>query len=301
MTEAIINENNMNALVREVDNAALATWSEDKKKEFVATFATRAACARYLLLRTSMRIIEKATTRKYISAKHTRNAKLAEHNDLRPCYDGASANPHYFSPVTAGGRPIKELEELADKRAAAILDELPPIRTATQVIMPDIARKMARRDELLEKGKKLFEKYEELSEPISMLSLDQEMTIKQFRKYVEKRSDDRDAVLKELNRIGKEGCELDDTINKALYAGLPGLSKAVISVAQQHVERATMFDQLTRRVEERVLFGDSGEAMELLARFEKDEAEVSEAIKGEFSKAVEALKLAGLRGKKRTK
>jgi hypothetical protein len=96
--------------------------------------------------------------------------------------------------------------------------------------------------------------------------------------------------------MGQTGIELDNQINKALYLGLPGLSDAVIKVVADHLERAVAFDQTTRRVTEKVLFGDSEAAMELLKGFERDEVTVSDNIKAEFSAAM--LKLGIAAGKK---
>jgi hypothetical protein len=104
-----------------------------------------------------------------------------------------------------------------------------------------------------------------------------------------------------MEEVGKEGSALDIDINKALYKGVPAIHRAVVKVIQQHIDRAHMFGQLSRRIEEKVLYGDSKEATDLLSRFEKDELEVSEGIKAEFSKTVEALGLTGLRGKKSKK
>ena len=140
------------------------------------------------------------------------------------------------------------------------------------------------------------QRLEEMAGSYSLADVDQKMTIGEFRKGVRDRDRKRAALSRQMNDMGQTGIELDNQINKALYLGLPGLSDAVIKVVADHLERAVAFDQTTRRVTEKVLFGDSEAAMELLKGFERDEVTVSDNIKAEFSAAM--LKLGIAAGKK---
>ena len=172
------------------------------------------------------------------------------------------------------------------------------MKKALEVILPDVAAKMDRRDHLQVQGQAIVDQLDEICEPIYMSSMPEDTTLKEFKVAVQAKIDARNKCLKKLTIIGEEGCRLEDEINKALYHGIPGLSEAVIKVVKDHLGRARMFDQMQRRVGERVLFGDSKEALDILSKFEKDEIEVSDNIKVEFKKVVEALNLSGLRRKK---
>ena len=118
------------------------------------------------------------------------------------------------------------------------------------------------------------------------------MTIKALRKMVSDREDKRVAILAEMEKLGKEGQELEDIVARRLYKGLPGLSDAIVDVVQQNLDRAIVLDTTARRVEEKVLFGDSEAALGILQVFERDEATVGDAVKAKFSAAMEALKAA---------
>jgi hypothetical protein len=106
--------------------------------------------------------------------------------------------------------------------------------------------------------------------------------------------------------MGEELQEMEIRISKALYAGIPGISDAIIKVINEHYERITALGNMCRRVSERVAFGDSAEALSLLSFFEKDEATVSDTIQAEFDAALVKLNLTKtavrkLKAAKRTK
>jgi hypothetical protein len=106
--------------------------------------------------------------------------------------------------------------------------------------------------------------------------------------------------MQQMNELGEDGAKLEDAINKTLYAGLPGLSEAVIQVIQDSIDRYRNFDTMSRRVEEQVRFGDNEAAMNILSNFEKDEVTVSDKVKAEFSEAMNKLKAAVKKGAKLT-
>ena len=117
------------------------------------------------------------------------------------------------------------------------------------------------------------------------------MTVSDFRKMVKDTVSKRQRLLDELNDLSKEGNDLDEHINTKLYKGLPGLTEAVEEVIKAHLARAAMFDQTTRRIEERVMFGDSEAAVSIMNSFEKDELEVDANIKKLFTDALEKLNI----------
>jgi hypothetical protein len=311
-TELEVSDINPGATLAQLSDTAITTWSDEKKKDFVQTFAERAKAARYILEKTSAIVLEKATNRQYISTKHINSYTKDQvwHRDniahtlnssiSKELYDPPK-NPdgrHYYgSPTTVGGRSIEQLNAIARERAEQILHELPQLKKAVAIIAPDVAKMMERRDAIVEKGNKLTEQLEELAEPLKMSELDQKMTIGQFRALGKDRNKKRKKLVDELNELGEEGSELEDAINKKLYRGLPGLSDAVIKVAVAHKEKSLALDEMNRRVSEKVQFGDSDAALELLRHFEQDEVKINDAIRAEFKEAMVKLQLAGKKAK----
>jgi hypothetical protein len=266
----------------------MAAWSETKKAEFIATFEKRSAASRLILETTASCVLEIASRRKFVSTKHVNQVERSSTVDCQ-------WNKH--QEVT--GRSNEDIHKIAQAQAEAILKGLPPLKKAVQIIDPDTAKKIDARDKLLVKGKKIRDELVELAEPIRMVDLDQNMTVGEFRKLVKDRERKQKRLVNQLDEIAKDGNELENAINKALYAGLPGLSDAVVKVVNDCYERSSALDATTRRVAERVKFGDSAAAMDILRRFEDDEVEVSEEIKAEFDGALKKLKVAGT--KKRRK
>lgn len=278
------------------DDDALTNWSDEKKNEFCSTFESRARVTRYLLLLSAHTICKVAEQRQFIGNKHVaeihESLRRADINalwdaDTRGCYNGR-----------VGGRSNAELQVIAEERADTILDELPPLRQAVQVIRPEVAKKIDQRTAIIAKLKEVKEQLEELGGDVRLSELDQNMTIGDFRKSIKARSAKRNKLALKLKDLAEEGAELDSDIHKALYRGLPGLSDAVAKVCQQHVERAIALDATTRRVTEQVKFGDSDAAVELLRGFEKDEAAVTDEIRAEFGQAMQVLQLAGKKARK---
>lgn len=271
----------------------MAEWSDEKKADFVKTFEKRSYAARVILEMTADAILSTASTRKFISDKHVnqidRSGKVSRHCG------------YYRDIEEVTGRTHDDLYKIAQEQAKAVLKGLPPLKKAVQIIDPETAKRIDKRDKLIAKGKKLRDELIALAEPIEMEELDQSMTVGEFRKMIKDRERRQKRIVDTLEEVAKEGNTLENAINKALYAGLPGLSDAVVKAAQDCYERSTALDATTRRVAEQVKFGDSAAAMDILRRFEKDEAEVSTEIKAEFQDALKTLKLAATRKRKTTK
>lgn len=295
-----LNQEDALALVGQAETEGMELWSEIKRKEFADLFTTRSEAARYILLCTAGEILRTAENRRFIGGKHL--GEFREKNGGRDVEFGAfhtrEGNSSYSClPNHIGGRAVSDLNKIAEARAELILKQLPPLRKVVQIIDIETAKRLDRRDALLKKAKELKGKLDESSGCLNMAELDQDMSIRDFRKMVKDRDKKRRDLVTELNEVGKEGNELDTLINKRLYEGLPGLSNAVIKVALEHVQKATALDTTSRRVTERVIFGDSQTALELLKGFEKDEVKVSENIANQFKEALEKLKLSGLKRK----
>lgn len=274
----------------------LALWSDEKKKNFVDLFKRRAESSRYILLETARRILDRAQAKKYVSPKH--------HSQLFGSYkDGYIHTRRYGSGFAEPDRGYDELEEIAAARANEVLKGLPPIAKAVQVIDPETAKKIVRHEQLEKQGKELCDELKEMSGTIFSMEEHKDMLVGDFLAMVEKHNSRVEEIAKKLEKIGKEATKLDEEVCKRMYAGLPGISDAVIAAINSLLERAHGLDATTRRVEEHVLFGDSEAAMSVMKRFEQDEVEISEKVKSTFESALEILKnaVAQNASKKKTK
>jgi hypothetical protein len=283
----LLGESSENLLAK-AGSDQIALWTDEKRKEFVDTFDKRSRAACYILRKTSEIILDRALERHFVGINQVRGAD----NYRRSYYDHSLADKGTCGD-TIGGRSISDLAHIAEERAELILQELPPLKSAVRIIDVETAKKLERKEKIMEELRTLKEKLEdpELSGPMNMADIDQNMTIGDFRKLMKERVVARRKLLERMNELALEGNELEEAINKKLYYGLPGLSDAVLSVAKQHLDRATALDELNRRVGERVMFGDSQAALEMLKGFEKDEETVPENIKEEFKSALEQLKV----------
>ena len=257
----------------------IATWSDEKKKDFTKTFQNRVDSSRYILQCMSNYIMSKAASKKFISNKHV--------NNFNAKYAGNFISRQYG--IKIGGREPAELDSIAEKQADKVLKELPPLKNVVSILTPDIAKKIEEKEKILVKAQKITDEFVELSEPIHLADIDQKMTVGDFRKMVNKNEKRRKILALSLEDLGKTGQELEREIDKALYAGIPGISDAVIKAASTHIEKSIALDQLGRRVEEQVMFGDSTAALELLRGFEKDEETLVGDVKSEFKKALAVL------------
>ena len=273
-------------MVSSMNSDAMQSWTDDKKREFVGTFKKRAIAAKWLLISTAQHMERIARQRHFISARQ--QFEWPQSPEIEYTKSGNMI----------GDRSVEELNKLADERAQKILSELPAVRDAVSVILPDVAKMMDERDSLVKKGQALADRLEEVSGQVSLGEVDQNMTIGAFRQFMKDRAKKRRNLIEQMDEVGERGLELETKINKALYAGIPGISSAVANVIRQHLERAVCFDQTTRRVEEKVMFGDSQAACEMLQTFEKDELTVSDTVRAEFRTALVALKLGPKRSRK---
>jgi hypothetical protein len=276
-------------LLSTVNQADMTTWSHEKRKDFSDLFEKRSRAAQYIMQMTARYIAETAHRRKFVSNLHISRLdrqfngfSVRRYGDV---FVDIESHGHNF------GRGTADLQKIAQERAAKVLTELPQLSKAVRIIDKEIADKIELVEKLKVKGQSLVEKLDELSGKISLSEVDQKMTIGDFRKMVKDREKKRSDLAHQLNEIGKEGVLLNRDIDAALYKGLPGLSDAILKSVITHVERAMALEETTRRIVEKIQFGDCKEAMELLSIFEKDELKVSEEVQAEFKQALEKLKL----------
>lgn len=271
-----------------ISTEEMHSWSEPKRHEFVRLYKQRQRIAQQLLFMTARSVQSIAIAKKFLGADRTVSIPAPP----RTCWHNQEAEEgtidrqgNYY------GRPWEELERIAGERAEGILRELPPVKKALQLVLPDIVELMDQVEALKKKGQALHDKYTALVEPIEVRELDQSMTLGDFRKLLSTREDDADKTLRELRKISDEAQGIQRSIDKRLYRGIPEIGPAVEKVIKAYVERGQALSELGRRVEERVLFGDNAAAVELLQQFEKDEVQVSDGVKAEFASALSALKL----------
>lgn len=268
-------------------NDGLHQWSDEKKREFVDTFAVRVVESRYVLCRTAEKVLEAAERRKFISSKHER--EIDKRLEFRRSLPTVS---HYEMRQVKGARGTDVLDQIADQRAKTIINTLPPLKTAVQVIDKETAKMITQLDAIKAQAQTVADEIDECVTTFKLSEVEQDITIGEFRSMVESEKDRRNKLIDKLHKLGKKGTELDQRIAKALFAGLPGLSDAVVDCVIEHYERAMALVEIERRVSERVKFGDSDAAMDILATFEKDEVTVNEDMTAKITAAMDKLKTA---------
>ena len=294
MKDEILGESTA-ALVKRASSGEIANWDDDKKRDFVKTFDDRARVARYILLSTGELILDGAHRRQFIGAKHVemfghggvhKRHSRRDHHELHD--KGGSYHEH-----TVGGRSVNDLSIIAEERANLVLKELPPLKKAVQVIDAVTAKKIERKETIIKSLKDLKKKLEgpDLAGPLKMDEVNPKTSVGDFMQMAKDRVKTRRKIFSRMDDLAIEGQDLEAYINKKLYKGLPGLSDAVVSVVKQHFDRAIAMDEMDRRVGEKVMYGDSAAALEMLKGFEKDEQTIPEEIKAEFRSALEKLKV----------
>lgn len=267
-------------LVVAANTTNIAVWSETKKKDFVETFKQRIGRSLVILYEIAQELETIALKRKYISGKHQRGIK-------RYNYDYRKYGSHDYG----YGSVNSEISRIAKEKVGMILENLPSLKKALQVIDTETVKLLEEQEESQTKLEALKEKLDDLSEPVDMALLDQKMTIAQFRKYIETLAANKDKIIAEITALGRKLQSVTDSINTRLYAGIPGISEAVIKVINDYYERMPAMEQMERRISETVMFGDSPEAIEILKHFEQDEVILAGNIKQEFDKALAVLKV----------
>lgn len=308
-------KNEITALDIKAVPEGMTLWSDEKRRDFAATFDQRNRAARYILLQTAKIILDTSLTRRYVGVKAARPHQRENESQFRALHDrNPGYNPHgsdsgyyrdqYGSRVhneyldTVGGRTTKELTEIAKERAEKMLSQLPILKDAVRVIDPKVARMLDRMDEIKKEGQPLLDELTSLSDAIDMDELPGTTTLDEFKTLVDTREDKRLDLVRKLDRLGDEGTKFETMVAKALYEGLPGLSDAILKLVREHREKEKALDQMGRRVTEHVLFGDSEAATTLLKKFEADELEIDGTAKTEFEAGMAALKAAAKTGRK---
>lgn len=275
------------ALVRNIDSVNITTWSDDRRKEFSATFQQRLTSSRFILLKTAHNLARLANERGFLP--HKVSSKF-EYPTIAP--DAGCGYNMY------GGRQHDELSEIACTRAADMLTALPSLRNAVNVVDAAVARMMDERDGKKARCEELRAEISDLEEEKSLSDYDQNMKLGDFVSMLKDQTKKRNRLLLEVNEIAKEAYELDRKIDRALGDGIPGLTEAIVEMIQSLIDKCNALEQVGRRVHEKVMFGDSSEAMSILSSFEEDEKVVNDNVKDALKDAVAKLGIE-LKGRKK--
>lgn len=267
------------ALVVATSNMGEMTlWKEDKKKEYVALFSSRATDSRYVMQKTALIIMQRASKRKFIGLKMVR-----------------ALTEKYFAgwePITyTGTRDANSLTEVAQQRAEALMKQLPSMKKAMAILDPDTLKDM-------EDIVPLQEEYETTSDEVNArpehCTLDdwpETATRLEIQNDIRAQEQKNKELLEKHSKLARSIHVLQCRIDKVLINGIPGIRDEIESAITQLMEQSHGIDNLSRRVEEQVLYGESELALEMLRHFQKDEAHVSEEITVKFNAGLEKLKL----------
>lgn len=274
----------VSGLLVKAESGTMSSWSDEKRKDFTFLFAQRAHAARAVLFMTAHALAERGVRAHYLSEASTDKV-------FAPTGVSRWSCRYPNNDVALSGREHEELLKVAEERAQEILGDLPAVRSAIKIIDPGTAKKMDALAKLKKELAELDATLCSLSKPIHMSDLPRETTIGEFLDNIAALKDAREVCLGKMNKVGTKAQDLERQIDKALIAGIPGIQEAVLDTIKALLDRAAALSQTKRRVEERVQFGDSTEALSILQRFEQDEITGDTDLKKKVKEAMAALQL----------
>lgn len=296
----------VNSLVPKLNSeisGPIFNWTDEKKKEYVKLLELRIDDTNFIIKGICNKIFKVASERYFIGNKSSVAIQelFPKTNISRNSSNNYNKSEREYSHLTS--LTIDELDKIIDERANSIIQELPSSISVVRVILPETAKEM---DKLSELNKIRKSKEEDLAEIPVCLDIDDfpdSMTIKEFKREVKNNMIKKRDLLTELNEIYGKIKKLQESIDKALYKGIPELEKAVFSTIKDLFEQSTAYGQLYRRLEERVRFGDSEAAISILNEFKDNEVNINENTKERIAIAVQKIlkPTSSLKGKKQTK
>ena len=266
------------------DNGELNQWSESKRHDFIKTYKQRTQAAIAIAALTASKFKDRALRFHFMSAKHTAEINKKYRDLDSTLRSGAS---YYLARGT--DRTSEELDMLGDERAKEIYKQLPPLRKAVQLIDAETTKLLNEQAALKKKAQKATD---ELSNLETHFDMDDylDLSVREFQQLIKDTEKKREKLCTTIRKCGDEGHNLETRIAKRLYKGLPGLTDACVEVIENHYDKIRGLQQLMRRVEEKVKFGDSEAAVSLLSTFEKDEIEVSASTALKIKSAMDIIK-----------
>lgn len=252
-----------------VESKDLTSWGDLKKQEFTRIFTNRAKRYADIMYLTAQYVYNEALEKSFIP-----DVQWWEYIG-RGCFCNHTND-------------FNEMEEIARARSRQILDELPALNKALEVIDPETSALVVQRDNLKSKIDELLKKLSSLSKTLTMSDYD-DMLVKDFRSMVRGIEESREDLASKINKIAPDLYELERKVGNRLRKGVPEISTSLLSLVDGLRERSKNVPNMIRRVEERVNFGDSEAAMSIFSSFEKDELELSDSAKESLKKSLEAL------------
>lgn len=286
-----MNTDTINALATSVreelsmgSSDAMHTWDTERRKLFDQTLRKRASANNAVLKASAMRVLMAARHRRFISETQFQRA----HAEI-----SSAAIESLEVAAQVSGRTPEELMKVADERAKDIINQMPTLKEALRVMAPHLVKPLAEKDGLSEELHTLDKTYVEQSKQIVMSEVDQSMTLGQFRQLIVDREKAREKTHARMKTLADKLTTLERQIAEVLVKGVPELADEILKTAHAQVERALELGQMSRRIGESVMFGDSESAQKILAEYESDELKTSAEFKTMFSKALERLQLKG--------
>jgi len=275
----------------------MASWDTPRRQAFVATLQERGNVHAVLAMLEVGCLLDIAQSRHFISDKHMREIreKTANQHFNLDNWKSLLQYTHRYGRNDSSycGRSRTELEQIALESAQTIAKSLPKLVDAVRIIDKVTAAKIDKARKLREELNGHEARLKELTHPMILSEFAKEnpkALASEFVDIVERRAAEAKTLIEEMNKLAKQGMELQRDIDKALYEGLPGLSEAVVELAIEKIKSVSAMPQMMRRVSETVQFGDSAQATAMLSTFEKDELQLDESIKEKFKTAMDKLR-----------
>lgn len=291
-------------IAKRLNQDSIQSWSESKKDNFIELFKQRAKVARAILLMTINQLNEECTKKHFIGYHYLSNHTKETHEMLNSLYEKRS-NDYYDRDVKIGGRAICEISQIAKERAEEIVKRLPNVKKLLEIVAPEIVKLQEELKVLDEEYEIEAEYFKKQSEDIDVENLDESMTLKELKELVQTRADNKLASVQKLDKLQERMVEIDKITTETLKDGIPGVRESIREVVKKIFDQQSALSEVSRRIEEKVKFGDSEAAVKLLEHFEKDEKTIDPEIKQQFDKALEVLKVAPkklkIKGEKATK
>ena len=255
----------------------MINWDFPKKVEFCDTVTKKALFARVVMNEAAGIILESARSKHFVPNSYLFVGKV----------ENRKVDVHAHHALSRDD--MDRAYRVAKEKANSILKTIPSSAKVVRVLSKDIGRKMDRVEAINSKLAKLDEQLTELPSEISLSEVPQSWTIQKFRDHVKAEIKKRESLVRRINKLGVEGTELSREISKFLYDGVPGIKEAVVEVVTRYYKKSAELGDMVGKVTDLVKFGDSDEAMAIIAKFSPEVDRVELEAKKDFTKAIEIL------------
>lgn len=276
-------ETSLDSLVKLVENDSIVNWPDDKKNDFITLLKKRGSVSGYLLTSIAKRIYQEAISRKFIK-ENKKEFHCSKYFDSDKTWCRLNN--------TVGGRNLQDLEEIIKEKSDNILAELPTMKFAIQILKPNLVGSYDQIEKLTKEINKIIKENNKIKEDISDIeNFDETKTMKEYKEYVKTQMELYNEGVLKANSKSLERITYKNKVDKALIKGFPEIAESIEEIVEKLLEQATTVNIFLRRIEEKVKFGDSALALDLLKNFEKDEKETSSELKDTLKSIKQKLKL----------